>query len=1304
MATVDNLDIQISASISQSTAALRQLSGQLDSVGARLRSIGALTRSAGISAGSGFSSVTAEIKKLNSSAANVSAGMKKLAGGFSKAAESTRGMSDGLKDAAKRIITLGAAFKGLKTAISESVGYIETLNYFERAFGQVAEKADLSSFSELGYKSAEAYAESFAERAKELTGKMTGFDINADGTLAASGRASLGLDPERLMNYQAMYAQMASSMGAASETSLKLSNALTMIGADLASVKNMPFEKVWQDMASGMAGMSRTLDKYGANIRNVNLQQKLNGLGIKANISSLNQNDKALLRTIILLDSAKYAWGDLAATLNRPANQFRLLAANMQNLARTIGNLFLPVIAKALPYINGLVIALQRLFAWIGKALKIDISGLLLKDGGSNDGIGDLLDGTEQLKDNADDAAKSMKKLNRQTRQFDELKAISTPSGADGGSGAGAGGFGGLLNDAFDKAFEEYRDAWGKAFKGLENNANSTADKIQGFFTDIWQPIGEAWNSQGKFAMDSWKYALGEVKKLIGDIGRDLMAVWQQPETAGIFDGIFKIAGDIGLVAGNIAQKFREAWNTNEAGLRIFGNIRDILGVIVGSIRLAADYTVEWSEKLDFYPLLSKVEEWTRSLTPVVDALSGAASDFYTAVLLPLAQWTLEKGIPDLLQVFIDFNSKVDWAALRENLKGFWTHLEPFAETVGEGLILFIRDVSDALANFLNSEDFKSFLKSTADWMDKVTPRDVADGIAGIAKAIVELKLAMIGLTGLTVLADIIITFQVLAKAMKGVKAAIAGSKIAEALALWTGGAGTLAESLQAVFTPLQGVIAAAAGAFMAVSNFVTMLKEGFSWLNEILMVVGIGLTAVGAVILGAPALVAAAVAGIVAAVATIAVVVHDNWDAICGWLSGAADWINTNVIQPAIGFFKGVWTSVSGFFTNLWNDIVKIWGMASGWFNNTVITPAVNFFAGFAARVGQIFEGLWIIIQAVWITVSDWFDKNVITPIAAMFADLWDGIAAVWSLVSGWFNDNIIVPVTGFFSQLWTDVSGFFSNLWEDIKDVWQSVSGWFSDNITDPVESAFDAACEAIGGFFDGLWLGIKSGVVGAMNAVIGGIETAINWIVDGINGILGGFNKVVSWAAKVAEVDWGGVDLVARVSLGRIPALAKGEVFPGGSPYLAVVNDQPAGQTNIEALLQTIKQALREELLNFRVAVPDMKALSYSLEPAPAPDFDSMYRSYRNDASSSFRQSNARGSEMADSIENAVYKATYNAVSSAIRNSKLLNDMLDEVKKGHTVTMDGTAIYRKMVERASEDMRTNRGQRLVVSSELY
>lgn len=425
------------------------------------------------------------IKAVGKAAKSASDSFSDLTKNGAKASNSLKKMQDSLKGVLKAmlpILGIRELFRFGKESIKSSMDYLEVLNYFDAAFGQVAANADLSSFEKMGYDSADAYYGSFAKRAEELTQKMSGFTIGEGGLLESTGTVSLGLDPSQLMNYQAMFGQMSSSMGVSSETSMKLSQALTEIGADLASIKNLEFETVWNDMASGLAGMSRTLDKYGVNIRNVNLQQKLMELGIDANIQSLNQNDKALLRAIILLENTKYAWGDLADTINQPANQLRLIEANFQNLARTIGNLFLPLVKTVLPYVNALVIAVQRLFSWLGNLMGIDISGISTSIGGAD--MGDILDQTDDLASGLGGAKEEADKLNKSLRQFDELKVISTKQD-DSGAGSGGGIQGGLLDSAFEDAFSKYQQVWDEAFGNLENRAQEIADKIEKAFEPI---------------------------------------------------------------------------------------------------------------------------------------------------------------------------------------------------------------------------------------------------------------------------------------------------------------------------------------------------------------------------------------------------------------------------------------------------------------------------------------------------------------------------------------------------------------------------------------------------------------------------------------------------------------------------------------------------------------------------------------------------------------------------------------------------------------------------------------------------
>ena len=375
------------------------------------------------------------------------------------------------------------------------------------------------------------------------------------------------------------------------------------------------------------------------------------------------------------------------------------------------------------------------------------------------------------------------------------------------------------------------------------------------------------------------------------------------------------------------------------------------------------------------------------------------------------------------------------------------------------------------------------------------------------------------------------------------------GMNFSEALASAFGGS---ASTISSVASAIGGVVSVVTGAFTAIYNFVQMLKNGFNWLNEALMVVGVAITTIGVIILapieGVGIAIAALVGAIVAAVATVTVLVKEHWEEIKGVFSKVGEWFNTNVITPVVGFFKGLWTKVSGFFKKLWKDISGVWSTVSGWFNDTVIEPVVSFFKGLYTRVHQVFQGLWIIVQAVWKVASEWFSKNVTTPIKEKFEWLrdkvsgalktaWTWIHDKWVGAKKWFTDTVVTPIKTLFTDLKTQISKPVKEAWGKIVDKWEGAKKWFTEHVTDPVKGAFSDMGKGIKKVFTGVWKAIVKGVVGAMNSVISGIESAINFIVGGINKIIGGFNKIVSWAAKVAEVDWGGVDLVPKVSLSRI-----------------------------------------------------------------------------------------------------------------------------------------------------------------------
>lgn len=642
----------------------------------------------------------------------------------SEAGEKIRRLSNPLSSVTNKLSALYAkgflakrALDVLASPVESAMNYVETLNYFNSAFNQVAEGINTDEWKKSGIKSAEAYANSFQERAKQLSQKLTGFEISDTGELARTNTASLGLDPEKTMQYQATFAQMASSMGDTSETALKLSNALTMIGADLASVRNMDFEDVWQDMASGLTGMSRAMDKYGINIRNANMQQELYNLGINTSISNLSQADKTILRTIILLNNSKYAWADLSNTINQPANQIRMLQANFASLGRTIGSLFIPILQTVLPYINAIVIALQRMFAYIAKLLGIKLSNFVSSTGGISVNTGDIADNMDNASGAIDNANTSAKKLEKtlSVLSFDELNQLNdnsdSGSTSNPSSGSEKGGLGhiGALDAALNDALSAYQKAWDEAFKKMSNRANEMADAIvNAFKRKDWKGLGKImadginwgmqklydfinWNNVGPYITKFTSAFTQTFNSMVDNINWDLMG-----RTVG--------AGMNTIV--NTANQFLEGIDWKNLGAKfangITGLVREVNWENFGNL-LGNSFMRGW----DIFSGFVENLQYGEIGTAVAEGLNG----IFEKINFGEIAHTLATGLNGAFDTLASFTASFNWENLVDNItNGITTFMQEFNwKENGQKLEEFINKLLTSLIEIARGVDWEAF-------------------------------------------------------------------------------------------------------------------------------------------------------------------------------------------------------------------------------------------------------------------------------------------------------------------------------------------------------------------------------------------------------------------------------------------------------------------------------------------------------------------------------------------------------------------------------------------------------------------
>lgn len=401
--------------------------------------------------------------------------------------------------------------KSLWKSIEGTTDYIEAFNYYTVAFNKVGKEWG-KDFEKFGYDNAEDYAQSFGNRVNELLGKMSGLKVDVDGGLISeSGMKNLGLNLQKITQYASQLASITNSLGQTGEVTTAISKSMTMLAGDISSLFNVDFSTVATNLQSGLIGQSRALYKYGIDITNATLQTYAYRYGIEKAVSEMSQAEKQQLRLLAILDQSKVSWGDLANTINSPSNMIRQFTNNVKEAGMVLGQLFIPVLQKVLPVINGVVIAIKRLLVSVASLLgiKIDFSAFGQGVSGYNKNLEDTADALDKVGTSAKNAKSGV-------REFDKLKVISTPKSS--GSGSGAGGAGIDLTKEIMDATAEYEKVWQEAFDKMQNTAMAWADKVSKVFKPV-KNIIEDLAYAFKFDSDAWfKVAGMDTSKLVTGI------------------------------------------------------------------------------------------------------------------------------------------------------------------------------------------------------------------------------------------------------------------------------------------------------------------------------------------------------------------------------------------------------------------------------------------------------------------------------------------------------------------------------------------------------------------------------------------------------------------------------------------------------------------------------------------------------------------------------------------------------------------------------------------------------------------
>lgn len=516
---------------------------------------------------------------------------------------------------------------------------------------------------------------------------------------------ALGLNAITMRKNTGVIYNMTSSMGVAEENALKMSKGISLLTEDMASFYNLDSTEAFNKLRAGLTGETEPLKALGILVDENTIKQVAYSEGIATTGSELTQQQKVLARYVAILKQTGNAQGDLARTLDSPANQLRLLKSQVQQLGLAFSNFLLPVVSAVLPYLTAFTKVVTSALNSLSKFLGLQSTSATDETSKVSANVGSIADGL-------DDANSSAKSLKNTLAGFDEMNVLSDNSTSDSSStGTSVGGIDFDLSEydahldwvssKTDAIAEQIKNAFSKVGKSLEKIWNSkpvqayinlittsfgfVKDTIVRIGTDIYNNLDGTWGN----IKNSAKTSFDNISEFFTTMWTDMangIDTWGQP----ILDGISGLFNSMWETVINPAlQIISNAWADfsgilvelwNEHGQPLIDNIGEFVSNVIGLFQKIYDDILE--------PII----------TPLLEQLSWLWNEHLSGMVEKLGDF-IGKWVNGALELYNKFFSPIV-NFLLDYLSPAWSQMTSFVTGVLGTLIGAISDVVSGIFEF----------------------------------------------------------------------------------------------------------------------------------------------------------------------------------------------------------------------------------------------------------------------------------------------------------------------------------------------------------------------------------------------------------------------------------------------------------------------------------------------------------------------------------------------------------------------------------------------------------------------------
>jgi hypothetical protein len=767
-----------------------------------------------------------------------------------------------------------ALFKRIGSAIMSTIknisNYVENINLFTVAMGEYANEAA-----------------NYANTVSEV----------------------MGIDPSEWMRNQGIFMTLATGFGVATDRAATMSQQLTQLGYDISSFFNISVEDAMTKLQSGISGELEPLRRLGYDLSQAKLQAVALSLGIDKTVSSMTQAEKAQLRYYAIMTQVTTAHGDMARTLDAPANQLRIFTMQLNMAARSIGSIFIPMLNKVLPVLIAFLKVIRTIADVIAR-----LGGFTLPEmdwGASSTGLSDAADGAEDMADGLEDAQKEAKKLKSYMMGFDELNVISPEENDDsalddllGDTGLGEFGFElptyDFLGDAVDNKVNEIVDKM-LEWLGITDDIDTWAEFFDTRLGKILITVGLI-----GVGLAAWK-----ITKMISNAGGLLTILTKMGGFLKTFSGILVTA----LSAATLIFSTMDAWVNGITWENLLGMLGATGGLIGGLAILFGSIGVG---------IGSIVGGIAMVVVGVKDALEGSKS-LETTLSVIGGIMAIAGGIAVLVGSWIPLVVGAVVAAIAAVVI-YWEEIKTFFINVGTAIADFFVGVWNGIVAIWNS---------VATWFDTNVIQPVVGFFEGLWTSVSGFFVSLWN--------DIVSVWKAVSNWFN--------DKVVEPIIKFFVGFGTRVGQIfegcwiiiQAVWkivsewfntNVIEPLVSFFQSVYDKVSKFFSDLwnkikevwKAVSEWFNKNVIEPVIGFFK--------------------SVYEKVSEFFTNLWNKVSEIWIGVATWFDNTIIQPLIGFFETACTKIGEFFEDLWLGVRR--GVASAM--NAVIggiESAINFLIG---------------------------------------------------------------------------------------------------------------------------------------------------------------------------------------------------------------------------------------------------------------------------------------------------------------------------------------------------------------------